>query len=68
MGRYRKRKTGKRTPRKVFVVVCEGEKTERIYFKRYRTRYSNLSIETPNSKSTDPKNLTEFAKNQIKPL
>jgi hypothetical protein len=59
------RKGGKKIPRKVFIIVCEGEKTEPIYFKMYKTRYSNLRIETPNSKSTDPINLTEFAKKQI---
>jgi hypothetical protein len=60
----RKQKT--RVPRKVYVIVCEGEKTERIYFNRYKTRYSNLKIETPNSKCTDPKNLAKFARKQIK--
>ena len=59
----RKQKT--RVPRKVYVIVCEGEKTERIYFNRYKTRYSNLKIETPNSKCTDPKNLAKFARKQI---
>ena len=66
MNVYKKRKRGTKIPRKVFIIVCEGEKTEPIYFKRYRTRYSNLKIETPNSRSTDPINLSEFAKKQIK--
>lgn len=66
MNVYKKRERGTRVPRKVFIIVCEGEKTERIYFKRYRTRYSNLKIEIPNSRLTDPINLTEFAKKQIK--
>lgn len=65
---YKPRKRGMREPRKVYVIVCEGEKTERIYFKKYRTecRYCNLKIETPNSKFTDPINLATFAKEQIK--
>ena len=62
---YKPRKRGIREPRKVYMIVCEGEKTEPIYFKRYRTRYSNLEIKTPNSKSTDPRNLARFAKEQI---
>ena len=60
-----RRKQGTRIPRKVYVIVCEGEKTERIYFNRYKSRYSNLKIETPNSKCTDPKNLANFARKQI---
>jgi len=64
MGKLR-RKQGTRIPRKVYVIVCEGEKTERIYFNRYKSRYCNLKIETPNSKYTDPKNLAKFARKQI---
>ncbi len=66
MGGYRRRKLRLRIPRKVFVIVCEGEKTERIYFNRYKTRYSNLRIETPNSRCTDPINLAKFSREQIK--
>ncbi|MBU4373002.1 MAG: RloB family protein [Euryarchaeota archaeon] len=66
MGGYKRRKSRIRIPRKVFVIVCEGEKTERMYFNRYKTRYSNLKIETPNSKYTDPINLAKFSKEQIK--
>ena len=62
MSGYKRRKQKTRIPRKVYVIVCEGKKTERIYFKKYRTRYSNLSIKTPDSKYTDPKNLIIFAK------
>lgn len=66
MGGYKKRRQNIRVPRKVYVIVCEGKVTERIYFKKYKTRYSNLTIETPDSKSTDPKNLVKFAIEQIK--
>ena len=59
---YKRRKQNIRIPRKVYVIVCEGKKTERIYFEKFRKRYSNLSIETPDSKYTDPKNLVKFAK------
>jgi hypothetical protein len=65
MSGYKRRKQKTRIPRKVYVIVCEGKITERIYFKKYRTRYSNLSIITPDSKYTDPKNLAKFAKEQI---
>jgi hypothetical protein len=66
MSGYKRRKLRMRIPRKVFVIVCEGGKTERIYFNRYKTRYSNLRIETPNSKCTDPINLAKFSREQIK--
>ncbi|MDO8727606.1 MAG: RloB family protein [Candidatus Methanoperedens sp.] len=66
MGRYGHRKIVKRRPYKLFLIVCEGEKTEPMYFKRYRKRHCNLIIKTPESKSTDPVNLVKFAKEQIK--
>ena len=68
MSALKPRKQRTRVRRKVYIIVCEGEKTERIYFKKYQTdcRYCNLKIETPNSKCTDPINLVKFARNQIK--
>lgn len=66
MSGYKRRKLRVRIPRKVFVIVCEGEKTERIYFNRYKTRFSNLRIETPNSRCTDPINLAKFSREQIR--
>lgn len=61
------RKQRTRLQRRVYIIVCEGEKTERIYFKKYQTncRYCNMKIETPNSKCTDPINLVKFANKQI---
>jgi hypothetical protein len=56
-----RRKVGIRRPYKRFVIVCEGTKTERIYFNRYRKRDSGLKIETPKCKVTDPKNLVKYA-------
>lgn len=66
MGGYGRRKKGKRSPHKLFMIVCEGEKTEPIYFKRHRKRNCNLIIKTPESKCTDPVNLVTFAKEQIR--
>ncbi|MGP8331246.1 MAG: RloB family protein [Methanosarcinaceae archaeon] len=60
------RKTRTRARHKLLVIVCEGEKTERNYFKQYRKRGCGLQIETPNTKYTDPANLVKFAKGQIK--
>ena len=66
MARAKRGKQGTRTPRNVYVIVCEGTKTEPNYFKRFKTRYNNLSIETPDSGSTDPKSLVKFSREQIK--
>ena len=68
MSGYKRRKQKTRIPHKVYVIVCEGKKTERMYFKKYRTRNSNLLIKTPDSKYTDPKNLIKFAKQYEKKL
>lgn len=62
---YSKRKSNTRTVYRTFVIVCEGQKTERIYFNRYRQRNSGLCIRTPNSKVTDPMGLVKFALSQI---
>jgi len=60
------RKTRTLARHKLLVIVCEGEKTERNYFIRYKKRGCGLQIETPNTKYTDPVNLVKFAKSQIK--
>jgi hypothetical protein len=62
---YSKRKTNIRKEETTFLIVCEGQKTERIYFNRYRERNSGLLIFTPNSSVTDPENLVSFALSQI---
>ena len=68
MARAKRGKQGTRTPRNIYVIVCEGTKTEPNYFRRFKTkfRYNNLKIDTPNSGSTDPNNLVKFARKQIK--
>lgn len=65
MTRKHPRKTKTREQRKLLVIVCEGEKTERIYFNRYKKDRPGLSIELPNTSDTDPKNLVKFAISQI---
>ena len=62
---YHTRKIGKRNPLRIIVIVCEGRKTEPMYFNRYRQRNSGLKIETLNSGDTDPKSLVEFALRQV---
>ncbi|PWB52502.1 MAG: hypothetical protein C3F06_08080 [Candidatus Methanoperedenaceae archaeon] len=63
MNAGRRRKRGTRRENKFFVIVCEGKVTERIYFEKYRTvlRSSNIKIEIPKPKCTDPVNLTTYA-------
>jgi len=62
---YSPRKTDMRKERITFLIVCEGQKTERIYFGKYRERNSGLIIFTPNTTVTDPINLVKFTLNQI---
>ena len=62
---YSLRKSGNRKEYKTLVIVCEGQKTERIYFNRYKERKSGLLIITPNSTVTDPENLVKIALSQI---
>jgi hypothetical protein len=47
-------------------MICEGEKTEPIYFNKYKKWGCNLTIETPKNKYTDPVGLAKFAKEYIK--
>jgi hypothetical protein len=62
---YNRRKINIRKEAKTFLIVCEGQKTERIYFNNYKERNSGLIIYTPNSSVTDPENLVSFALSQI---
>jgi len=55
----------KRNTRKVgftVLIVCEGEKTERIYFGNYKKRGTGIRVEIPNSSKTDPINLLRYTK------
>lgn len=63
---YHARKTGKRTAVSVLIIVCEGTKTEPLYFNRFRQRNSGLKIETLNSGNTDPLGLVQFALRVVK--
>lgn len=47
--------------RRVIVIVCEGEKTERIYFKQFRIRGSEVEVRVPSVGETDPVGLVESA-------
>lgn len=61
----KQRKENLRKELKLFLIICEGEKTERFYFKEFRERNNGIRIEVPNCSYTDPVNLVRFA-NKIK--
>ena len=62
---YRSRRANVREQRRTLVIVCEGQKTERLYFEKYRERNSGLIIFIPNSTVTDPENLVRISLHQI---
>ncbi len=66
MKRYASRKKGIRKIKNIVVIVCEGKKTEPLYFNGFKKRYSGVQIETCHEKCTDPKNITNFARKKIK--
>ena len=52
------RRLGTRQVRRRFLIVCEGERTEPLYFENFRTPKVVLRIEHGNS---DPVRLVEWA-------
>ncbi len=63
---YSKRKRNIRKLCHVLLIICEGE-TEENYFQNYNKReYRNITIKTPNTNDTDPKNLVKYAKSMNK--
>lgn len=56
---YKKRSVERREVRQRFLIVCEGERTEPIYFRSFPLpRLVTVEIETPGN---SPKHLVEFA-------
>ena len=72
MSGYKSRKTGRRGkayPRKthkIFLIICEDEKTSPIYFRSFNRRNSPLKIETPPSGGQSPDHLVNYAKKLLK--
>lgn len=63
----KRRATKTRDPIRTIVIVCEGSKTEKIYFQRFKERNSGVRIEVPNAdKYTDPINLVKYAADYAK--
>ena len=55
----RKRGTGSRSRRPVIYIICEGSETEVNYFRRFRTRHSNVDIRPITSKHKSALHLVE---------
>jgi hypothetical protein len=62
----RKRNAGRRQRRPVIYIICEGSETEVNYFRRFRTRYSNIDIRPITSKHKSALHLVGHATDTIK--
>jgi hypothetical protein len=76
MGRSRRRTVASsrrqrpfRTPNKIFLIVCEGKKTEPTYFgdlrKAKRLSGAHIKVVPGNIAGTTPKKLVEYARNEL---
>ena len=62
----RKRAAGRRPRRPVIYIICEGSETEVNYFRKFRTRYSNIDIRPIPSQHKSALYLVERAADTIK--
>ena len=62
----RKRITRQRSRRPVFYIICEGSETEINYFRKFRTRYSNIDIRPIPSQHKSALHLVEHASDTIR--
>ena len=62
----RKRGAGHRSRRPVIYIICEGSETEVNYFRRFRTRHSNIDIRPITSKYKSALHLVERAISTIR--
>ncbi|MCL2222291.1 MAG: RloB family protein [Oscillospiraceae bacterium] len=62
----RKRGAGSRSRRPVIYIICEGSETEVNYFRRFRTRHSNIDIRPITSKHKSALHLVERATGTIR--
>ena len=65
MSYFRSRKRGAREPLSTLYIVCEGEKTEPLYFENYRTRENNVKIKTVTCSRKDAVGIVDFAIRKI---
>ncbi|MCK5581470.1 MAG: RloB domain-containing protein, partial [Candidatus Omnitrophica bacterium] len=66
MSSFRGRKRKEREPLSTLYIVCEGKKTEPLYFENYRTRENNVKIKTVTCSSKDAIGIVDFAITKIK--
>jgi len=65
---YSRRKRGQRPTRNKMLIICEGEKTEPMYFENYRTPQNNLDVIPIPSSRKDVCSIAEFAKKKMQDL
>jgi len=65
---YQRRKEKSRVSPKIILVVTEGEKTEKIYFEKYRVRKGGFVLHIKYTNTKDPKGLVDFARTQKEAL
>lgn len=65
---YSRRKRGQRPTRNKMLIICEGDKTEPIYFENYRTQQNNLDVIPIPSSRKDIGSIVEFAKKKMEYL
>lgn len=68
MPAYSRRKRGQRPTRNKMLIICEGEKTEPMYFENYRTPQNNLDVIPIPSSRKDVGSIVEFAKKKMQDL
>ena len=66
MTSFKSRKREEREPLSTLYIVCEGKKTERLYFENYRTRANNVIIKTVTCSSKNAVGIVDFAISKIK--
>lgn len=65
---YSRRKHGQRPTRNKMLIICEGDKTEPMYFENYRTPQNNLDVIPIPSSRKDVGSIVEFAKKKMQDL
>ena len=65
---YSRRKRGQRPTRNKMLIICEGEKTEPMYFENYRTPQNNLDVIPIPSSRKYVGSIVEFAKKKMQDL
>lgn len=65
---YSRRKRGQRPTKNKMLIICEGEKTEPMYFKNYRTPQNNVDVIPIPSSRKDVGSIVKFAKKKLEDL